>query len=60
MKPLSWALKEVDLVGLHRQSGIHARGGFRGGGGAHPARNTPKIFAPPFAIGKDMIFGVKS
>jgi hypothetical protein len=25
-------------------------------GGAHPARNTPKIFAPPFAIGKDMIF----
>jgi hypothetical protein len=23
MRPLTWALKEVDLVGLHRQSGIH-------------------------------------
>jgi hypothetical protein len=23
MRPLTWALKEVDSVGLHRQSGIH-------------------------------------
>jgi len=23
MRPLTWALKEVDPVGLHRQSGIH-------------------------------------
>ena len=25
MEPLTWALKEVDLVGLHRQSGIWAQ-----------------------------------
>ena len=25
MRPLTWALKEVDPVGLHRQSGIHAQ-----------------------------------
>ena len=25
MRPLTWALKEVDLVGLHRQSGIRNR-----------------------------------
>jgi len=23
MRPFTWALKEVDPVGLHRQSGIH-------------------------------------
>ena len=25
MRSLTWALKEVDHVGLHRQSGIHAQ-----------------------------------
>jgi len=25
MRPLTWALKEVDPVGLHMQSGIHAQ-----------------------------------
>jgi hypothetical protein len=25
MMPLTWALKEVDPVGLHLQSGIHAQ-----------------------------------
>ena len=25
MRPLTWALKEVDPVGLHIQSGIHAQ-----------------------------------
>jgi len=25
MRPLTWALKEVDPVGLHRQSGIQAQ-----------------------------------
>ena len=25
MRPLTWALKEVDPVSLHRQSGIHAQ-----------------------------------
>ena len=25
MRPLTWALKEVDPVGLHRQSDIHAQ-----------------------------------
>jgi len=25
MRPLTWALKEVDTVGPHRQSGIHAQ-----------------------------------
>ena len=25
MRPLTWALKDVDPIGLHRQSGIHAQ-----------------------------------
>jgi hypothetical protein len=25
MRPLTWAMKEVDPVRLHRQSGIHAQ-----------------------------------
>jgi hypothetical protein len=27
MRPLTWALKEVDPVGLHRQSGMHTCSG---------------------------------